>query len=150
MLAGAGWPAGAELMNGNVGRYLNVAAAVVLAAITGAARAEEPMTEVLVEVPQTARTGERQEPLRAPIDIASVKYRVSYADLDLSTASGAKEFEERVVEAAKRACRTLDASSSLPGTVPVANDPSCTQTATEAALKRARAAIAAAEARAKK
>ena len=123
------------------------ASAVALAAaalgVGCGARAAEPMTEVIVEAPKVVHTADRAPPLGAPVDLASIRYRVSYADLNLATPAGSKALEERINDAAKRACRQLEASLP-PSAVPAANDPPCVKTAVDGAMKQARAAIAAA------
>lgn len=115
-------------------------AAVVLAS---GASAAEPLTEVIVEAPRLARTIDRSRPLGAPIELASIRYRVSYADLDLATPAGARTLEERINEAARRACKEVEASLA-PNEVPLPNDPPCVKSAVDGAMKQARAAIAAA------
>lgn len=124
-------------------------AAAVAVTLAYGAYAAEPMTEVIVEAPKIVHSDARAAPLGAAIDVASVRYRVSYADLNLATHSGATTLEERIRDAAKRACKQLD-SAAGPGASPVAGDPPCEKTATDGGLKQAREAIAAAEARAKR
>ena len=43
-----------------------------------------------------------------PIEEVALSYKVSYADLDVATHSGAVAFESRIYEAAKKACAELD------------------------------------------
>jgi UrcA family protein len=131
------------------GSRISLALAVASLAVACGARAAEPMTEVLVEAPKLVRTGERAPPIGAPIDIAAVTYRVSYADLNLATSAGAKTLEERVTEAAQRACKQLE-NAAGPNALSVPGDPPCLKTAVDAAMKKAREAIAAAESKARR
>lgn len=123
------------------GMSLTVAAAA--AALACGASAAEPMTEVIVEAPKLSHLNERAQPLGAPVDLASIRYRVSYADLNLATPAGAKTLEARIDDAAMRACKQL-AASLPPSTVVAQDDPPCVKTAVDGAMKQAREAIAAA------
>jgi len=128
-----------------MGRFRGIALAVAAAAaaVARGAGAAEPLTEVIVEAPRPARTIARSQPLGAPIELASVRYRVSYADLDLATPAGARTLAERIDEAARRACEQVEATLA-PGAVPLPDDPPCVKAAVEGAMRQARAAIAAA------
>ena len=137
-------------MSTKMGSYHKISLAVAAAAVAVAygASAAEPLTEVIVEAPKVVHSAQRS-PTGAPIDIASVRYRVSYADLNLATHSGAVTLEQRITDAAKQACKQLE-SATGPGAFPVSGDPPCIKTATDGAMKQAHEAIAAAEAKAKK
>jgi UrcA family protein len=120
---------------------LSVAAAAVTLAY--AASAAEPVTEVIVEAPKVTHTGQKAAPLGASIDLASIRYRVTYGDLDLVTPGGAKALEERINDAAKRACKQLE-DSLPPNSYSAPGDPPCVKSAVDGAMKQAREAIAAA------
>ena len=122
---------------------LSLAVAAAAVAVACAASAAEPLTEVIVEAPKITHTGEKVPPLGAQVDLASIRYRVTYADLNLATPAGAKVLEERINDAAKRACKQLEASLP-PNAVAAPNDPPCIKTAVDGAMKQAREAIAAA------
>jgi UrcA family protein len=124
-------------------RGLAYCAAAAAVAIAYAASAAEPVTEVIVEAPKITHTGQKAQPLGAAIDLASIRYKVSYADLNLATPAGARTLEERINDAAKRACKQLD-DSLPPGTFAAPDDPPCVKTAVEGAMRQARTAIAAA------
>ena len=118
---------------------LSVAAAAV--ALAYAASAAEPVTEVIVEAPKVTHTGQKAAPLGAAIDLASIRYRVSYGDLNLATPGGAKVLEERIGDAAKRACKQLE-DSLPPNSFSAPDDPPCVKSAVDGAMKQAREAIA--------
>ncbi len=124
-------------------RALAAASAAAALALALAATAAEPVTEVYVEAPKVVHSAARAPATGAPIDIVSIKYRVSYGDLDLATPAGARALEDRIHDAAKRACRQLE-SEAPPGTVNATTSPPCVRTAVDNAMKQARAAIAAA------
>jgi UrcA family protein len=73
-----------------------------------------------------------------PIERFWVDRKVSYADLDLTTTSGATELMRRVTEAAKEACEQVHTSDPV---VSDMDDTSCMSTATDGAMKQAKAAI---------
>lgn len=122
-------------------RLVTLALAAAGTAIAYGARAGEPVTEVIVEAPKVVHTSQKVPPLGAGIDIASVRYRVSYADLNIATPAGAKTLEERINDAAKRACAQLE-SAAPAGSTPIASDPPCIKTAVAGAMKQANEAIA--------
>ncbi|MBS0395261.1 MAG: UrcA family protein [Proteobacteria bacterium] len=129
-------------------RGLVAGSAAAALALALAATAAEPVTEVYVEAPKVVHSGAREPATGAPVDIVSIKYRVSYGDLNLATPAGAKALEDRIHDAAKRACRQLEAETP-PGTVNATTNPPCVKTAVDNAMKQARAAIAAAGPKAK-
>jgi len=124
-------------------RGLALSAAAAAVALACAATAAEPVTEVIVEAPKISHTGQKSQPLGAAVDLASIRYKVNYADLNLATPAGAKTLEERINDAAKRACRQLE-SSLPPDAYAAQGDPPCIKTAVDGAMKQANAAIAAA------
>jgi UrcA family protein len=92
----------------------------------------------------TIQAGEVQETAvgHSYIDIEELKVKrtVSYANLDLTTASGAAELRNRVMDAAKNTCEQI-AAADLSST----KDYSCIRRVTERGLDRANVAVAAAE-----
>ena len=122
-------------------RGLALSAAAAAVALACAASAAEPVTEVIVEAPKITHTGDRAAPLGTPIDLASIRYRVSYADLNIATPAGAKTLEERINDAAKRACKQLE-SSLPPNSISPQGEPPCFKSAVDGAMKQAREAIA--------
>jgi UrcA family protein len=79
--------------------------------------------------------------------VFSLTRQVSYADLDLSTYSGAKQLEERVHAAASTLCNELERRSVLlPDS---AERQACVKGAVSDGMEHARAAIVAAEKRAR-
>lgn len=111
-------------------------------ALAGGIAAAQSTTEVVVEAARVQPTGERGS-TGAPIDVISVTHRVSYKDIDIATASGAKVLETRIETAAKAACKEID--TLYPLRTPAPGSPPCEKTAVDKAMVQARAAIAAAE-----
>jgi UrcA family protein len=72
-----------------------------------------------------------------PIERFWVNRKVSFADLDLTTVSGSADFLRRVTEAAKEACAQL--RTAVPADLSDMDDASCIRTATDSALKQAKA-----------
>jgi UrcA family protein len=77
-----------------------------------------------------------------PVEELRVDRAVSYADLDLSTTSGAAELMRRVSLAAEDACRQVDAADRVD--LSDTDDTSCVSTAKDGGMKQAIDAIAAA------
>ena len=132
-------------MTNRDGRFRGLLPAIAAAAVAVAcgASAAESMTEVIVEVPKISHTGGRSQPLGAPVELALIRYRVSYADLNLATRAGAKTLEERINDAAQRACKDVEAHMA-PNDISLPDDPPCVKTAVDGAMRQAREAIAAA------
>jgi UrcA family protein len=91
--------------------------------------------EVVVEAPHVESTTVKGAPA------FSIVYKVSYADLNLATHSGAMELQKRVKDSATKACAQL--AKLYPNTVE--SDPPCAQAATKNGMAQADKAIAAAE-----
>lgn len=114
----------------------------LLVAATMSAVAAEPQ-ETLGEV--TVR-GVREEPAGqtvhgAPIVIATMEQRVSFADVSLTTDSGVKVLQTRIRDAARSICDTLEAK--YPISAPGGKD--CYKTAVDKAMGDAQKAIDAAK-----
>lgn len=115
------------------------------ALVSAAALAAEPQTEE--EVVVQAERPTKQVLARTagavsgvPIVQYELRYRVSYADLDLATSTGANSLKTRVQEAAQSACADLD--KLYPAADP---DRSCARKAEEGAMPKVNEAIAAAQ-----
>jgi UrcA family protein len=117
--------------------------AIVLAATSASAVAQEKHRSSDV----TVQAGEVQETAvgRSYVDIEELKVRrtVSYANLDLTTASGASELRNRVMDAAKDTCEQIAAAD--PANLPSTSDYSCIRRVTERGLEQANVAVAAAQ-----
>jgi UrcA family protein len=72
-----------------------------------------------------------------PIERFWLNREVNIADLDLTTVSGSAEFLRRVTEAAKEACAQLRTED--PADLSDMDNDSCIRTATDSALKQAKA-----------
>ena len=100
--------------------WLIASAAFLATAAPALAQADE-------EVVVTGRYG------RVPDSVTSLSQRVSYADLDLSTAGGRAEFRHRLRLTARFLCEKLGESDTSSTTVV----PSCRQAAVDDAMRRA-------------
>ena len=98
---------------------------------------------VIAERPTSTIVG-RAGATGAPIELIELRHRVSYADLNLATASGANALNKRVKDAAKAACDELDKLYPLKE-----RDSKCADKAADAAKGQVDAAIAAAEKKSK-
>jgi UrcA family protein len=115
---------------------------LALAAACGSAVAQQKdqssaTTPVQVTIVGRSYTG-------IPIEQYSSKRAVSYANLDLSTPSGAAELKKRVRETAREACEQLQAAYPLDLSDDDDDNNTCVSEATAGAMKQAKAAIAAA------
>jgi UrcA family protein len=81
------------------------AMAAGLAIMTGASFAQQPM-EVVVEAARPQVTHSSASGM--PTDVITIRHRVSYKDIDISTNSGAEVLKQRVKDAAKEACKDID------------------------------------------
>jgi UrcA family protein len=120
-----------------------VGATIGCLALTGTAVAQTP--EIIVEAPY-------HRPVTAPkpspgskerLPEISVDYHVDYADLDLTTHSGAMELEKRIKEDAVEACAQL--KKLYPSSTEGVGKESCVDGAVRKAMEQANKVIAAAE-----
>jgi UrcA family protein len=74
-----------------------------------------------------------------PVSEITVRSRVSYADLDLTTDAGVKAFKDRIREAAAGACKEMNVRVPAEGS----SVESCTQAAVKSAMVEAGKVIAA-------
>jgi UrcA family protein len=115
---------------------------LALAAVSGAAIAQEKAQNSQITIqgkPVQVTTVGRSDGI--PIVQYSFERAVSYANLDLSTSSGATELKNRVRETAREACDELSAADPLDAPD---DDGTCVREATAGAMKQVTAAIAAA------
>jgi UrcA family protein len=113
-------------------------------AFTGIAMAQVP--EITVEAPyhRPASAAKPAPGAKEALPEISVDYKVHYADLDLSTHSGAVELEKRIRDAATQACAQLAALYPNATTEGVGKN-SCVEGAVTKAMTEANKAIASAE-----
>jgi UrcA family protein len=99
--------------------------------------------EIIVQSPRVQVARPPSYAGEVPVDVITVSHVVSYGNIDMSTSSGAQVLRQRITDAAKAACKEIDAA--YPNRKPISGDPSCEKAATDAAMVQANAAIAAAE-----
>lgn len=98
--------------------------------------AQQSEEEVVVETTRPATVVGRSL-TGTPVEVTTVTRKVRYADLDLTTHTGAKELAKRVNDTAKIVCRQLD--KIYPATV--AEGPACIRKASRDGMVQASAAI---------
>jgi UrcA family protein len=136
-------------MNGN-NRHIRVrASGIALLALgtvaAGAAMAADSIEEITVQGSRMTReVVGRAHSTGAPIELVTLTRHTSYADLDLSTYSGATELRRRVESTAKAACEELD--KLFPLTPTRENSRTCLRQAIDGTTAQIQAAIDAAEA----
>jgi UrcA family protein len=114
--------------------------AIALATASTAVIAQQiDQPDVKIEAGKVQQTMVRLSDTGTPIERFWVDRKVSYADLDLTTTSGATELMRRLTEAAKEACAQVHTAD--PVDLSDMDDASCVRTATDGALKQAKAAI---------
>jgi UrcA family protein len=116
---------------------------LALAAVSGAALAQEKAqsSQITIQGQPVEVTTVGRSYTGVPIVQYSFERAVSYANLDLSTSSGAAELKNRVRETAREACDELSATDPLDAPD---DDGTCVREATAGAMKQVTAAIAAA------
>ena len=119
--------------------------AIALATASAAAVAQQAdqTPNVEIQAGQVQKTEVRVDYTGIPVEQLQVDRTVSYADLDLTTSSGAAELNRRVTEAAKEDCKQLDAAD--PIDLSDTDDFSCIKAAADRAMKQVKAAIVAAQ-----
>lgn len=124
-----------------MGSYFSASRAVRLAllggvlAIAASAAVAQPLEVVTVEAARATTVGQTMHGV--PIDEITIRSRVSYADLDLTTASGALELENRIRATAESSCKKLDVKFPAEGS----SEAACVKNAVEAAMLEARKII---------
>jgi UrcA family protein len=116
--------------------FMIAAAACTLA---GAGAYGQAMEVVTVEAVREIIVG--KSPIGAPIKELSIRSRVSYADLDLTTADGTAALEKRVKETAVSTCKELKVQIPAEGST----EEKCVKEAMEGAAPQVAAAIEAAK-----
>jgi UrcA family protein len=106
--------------------------------LAGAVTMAQPMEVVTVEAATITVIG-RSSSTGAPIKEIRIKSQVSYADLDLTTDSGAKELEKRVRDTAKSTCAEIKVDVPAQGST----EEKCVKEAIDGAMVQVNAAIAA-------
>jgi UrcA family protein len=119
-----------------------LAIALVTASAAAVAQQADQTPNVKIEAGQVQQTEVRVDYTGLPVEQLQVDRTVNYADLDLTTPSGAAELNKRVAEAAKEDCEQLDTAD--PIDLSDTDDFSCVRAATDGALKQVKAAIVAA------
>jgi UrcA family protein len=104
-------------------------------AVAASAAVAQPMEVVTVEAARSTTVGQTMHGV--PIDEITIRSRVSYADLDLTTASGALELENRIRATAESSCRKIDVQFPAEGS----SEAACIKNAVEAAMQEARKVI---------
>lgn len=97
----------------------------------------EPIETVTVEAAREVKVG--QTTAGVPVSEITVRSRVSYADLDLTTDAGVKALRDRIRAAAAGACKEMNVRVPAEGS----SIESCAQTAVKSAMVEADKAIAA-------
>ncbi len=108
-------------------------AAIAASAVVGSAVAQA-VPEVVVTTSKIVEKSAGRTASGIPIVDVSLSYGVSAAGLDLASASGAREFEKRVSDAAMEACKDL--GKRYPNSTP--NDAQCAKAATDKAMVKVR------------
>jgi UrcA family protein len=116
---------------------------LALAAVSGAVLAQETTqsSQIIIQGKPVPVTTVGRSDIGIPIVQYSYERAVSYANLNLSTYSGATELKKRVRETAREACEELQAADPLDASD---DDRTCVREATAGAMKQVAAAIAAA------
>jgi UrcA family protein len=104
-------------------------------AIAASTAVAQPLEVVTVEAARATTVGQTMHGV--PIDEITIRSRVSYADLDLTTASGALELENRIRATAESSCRKIDVQFPAEGS----SEAACIKNAVEAAMQEARRVI---------
>jgi len=95
----------------------------------------QPLEVVTVEAARATTVGQTMHGV--PIDEITIRSRVSYADLDLTTASGALELENRIRATAESSCKKLDVKFPAEGS----SEAACVKNAVDTAMQEARKVI---------
>lgn len=112
---------------------------------SGAALAQEPEAEFVVSSSRANGLSSYPSLPGVPVEVISVSQRVSYADLNLASVSGAEEMEARVRNTARTLCAKLDEKYPLSSV----DQDSCVRNSVTKGMADVRAAIVAAEKKAR-
>ena len=125
------------MKNSKLPPMLMIAAAACT--LAGAGAYGQAMEVVTVEAVREIIVG--KSPIGAPIKELSIRSRVSYADLDLTTADGAAALEKRVKDTAVSTCKELKVQIPAEGST----EEKCIKEAMDGAAPQVAAAIEAAK-----
>jgi UrcA family protein len=120
-----------------VGTFYVASVACLAVSAVGLAQQRTEVDVVAPHVEKTTQAG----PMGKKLPAMSIEYKVSYADLNLATHSGAVELERRIKDSATKACDQL--AKLYPETTE--GNPPCVAGAVKQAMVEANRAIAAAE-----
>jgi UrcA family protein len=122
-------------------KHLKLAPLFVAAAVTvaGASAYGQAMEVVTVEAVREIIVG--KSPIGAPIKEMSIRSRVSYADLDLTTAAGVEALQKRVRDTATSTCKEIKVDVPAEGSTVE----KCIKEAIDGAAPQIDAAVAAAK-----
>jgi len=109
---------------------VGAAVAVLASALVNSAAVAQQTQEVRVEAARIVKTAAGKAASGVEINDMSLSYRVSYAGLDLASHAGAMEFEERVNDAAHKACKEI--GRQYPDSTP--GDAECAKAAADKAM----------------
>jgi len=113
------------------------AIAAGLVVFSGASFAQQT-AEVVVEAARPQVTHSTANGF--PIDVITIRHRVSYKDIDISTNAGAEVLQQRIKDAAKEACKDID--KLYPNVFVSSGVAVCEKAAIDDAMVQANAAIA--------
>jgi UrcA family protein len=103
--------------------------------IATSAALAQPMEVITVEAARATKVG--QSSYGVPIREVTIQSRVSYADLDLTSATGALELENRIKATAKSACEQIKVEIPAEGS----SEAACIKDAVDGAMKEAHKVI---------
>ena len=104
-------------------------------AVAVSATLAQPMEVVTVEAARATTVGRTS--LGVPIEEITIRSRVSYADLDLTSATGALELENRIRATAESSCKKIDVEFPAEGS----SEAACIKNAVAGAMQEARKVI---------
>jgi UrcA family protein len=114
--------------------HITAALAALVASALGGNVLAQTTQEVVVTTSKIVEKSAGRTSSGVPIKDVSLAYGVSPAGLDLSSASGAREFEKRVSDVALEACQEL--GKRYPDATPT--DAQCAKAATDKAMAQVR------------
>ena len=97
-------------MSTSTRRMLGISPALLASGLCLAtsAFADTPLPTITVEAPAITQRAVGHNAAGTPLEQVTVTHRVSYADLNLTTHTGAAELKARVRHAAREACRQIN------------------------------------------
>jgi UrcA family protein len=125
-------------------RTIQLGLVAAVAVVASDATLAQQTSDITVEAARPVKVVVGHSSNNASIEELSLTGHVTFADLDLRTRAGATELEKRVSDAARDLCGQLDKLNPL---IKYDVAPPCVKQATDDAMVKARAAIAAADKR---